>query len=263
MIESTRPDRSGLQDCRTLPLYRYLMAGGALAADSIADSRLDGEMMGMGCSGSGGYGRAASGGASVTTADQPVVVDNDDKTKTKTGSYYPPTLWILIFTGHPRDIQSARETQLYVAFDADESTNLTFSVRGQYPSFRVREAWNQPPPHARPHFYRRLAVSTLPPLPPLAGHTTITTTTTTTTTTMGTGMTGTTGTGTGIGTGLDLRLRDAIMATQVSHREPDWNCQSWVGDVLTELEDANLISEEESEYALNGMVNYISQAPWR
>ncbi|KAI8954211.1 hypothetical protein F4801DRAFT_575605 [Xylaria longipes] len=158
------------------------------------------------------------------------------------------TLWILIFKGQPQDLQSTRITELYIAFDEDEGTNVTIRIQGEYPSFRAHEEWNQPLPWMRPNFFRRLAVSTF----------TIT------------------------GRELDMRVRDAIWATPVNNRESDYSCQIWVGDVevkasteikahhhelavlkITVLQEANLITAEEGDNALNGMVNYISQAPWR
>ncbi|KAI1438477.1 hypothetical protein GGR50DRAFT_433734 [Xylaria sp. CBS 124048] len=139
------------------------------------------------------------------------------------------TLWILTFKGQPLDLQSTRLTELYIAFDEDEKTNVTIQMRGEHPNFSVHELWNQPLPWLRPNFYRRLAVSTF----------------------------------TTTGKELDMRVRDAIWATPVNNTELDYSCQSWVGDVVTVLQEANLITAEEGDNALNGMVNYISQAPWR
>ncbi|KAI0601493.1 hypothetical protein F4775DRAFT_397217 [Biscogniauxia sp. FL1348] len=141
---------------------------------------------------------------------------------------YSQTLWILIFSGQPRDIQSARITELCIVFNENESTNLTIQIQGQHPSFKVKEVWNRPPPRSRPRFLRRLAVSTL-----------------------------------STNSEFDTRLRDSIVRTRVDNVEPDWTCQSWVGDVLTELQNANLITVDEGDSALNGMVNCISQAPWK
>ncbi|KAI1327207.1 hypothetical protein F5Y16DRAFT_372339 [Xylariaceae sp. FL0255] len=139
------------------------------------------------------------------------------------------TIWILIFTGRPRDIQSARVTELYIAFNEDESANVTISLQGQHPNFVVHETWNQPPPRRRQNFHRRLAISTIVTR----------------------------------GSEPDMSVRDAIWSTPVNNAEPDWSCQSWVGDVVTVLQEADLITAEEGDNALNGMVNYISQAPWR
>ncbi|KAI1336568.1 hypothetical protein F5Y15DRAFT_418874 [Xylariaceae sp. FL0016] len=160
--------------------------------------------------------------------EETVPIDEQKITIATTEPKFTQTLWILVFTGHPKDIQSTRVTELYIVFNENESHNLTIQVLGQHPSFRVKEIWNQPPPRARPRFYRRLAVSTL-----------------------------------GVDSESDSRLRDTIWTTRVNNSESDWGCQSWVGDVLTVLQDANLITDEEGDFALNGMVNYISQAPWR
>ncbi|KAI1502619.1 hypothetical protein F5X99DRAFT_154378 [Biscogniauxia marginata] len=141
---------------------------------------------------------------------------------------YSQTLWILIFAGHPRDIQSTRVTELCIVFNENESTNLTIQLQGQHPSFKVKEIWNKPPPRSRPRFLRRFAVSTLP-----------------------------------TSSEFDTKLRDAILRTSVDKVESDWTCQSWVGDVLTELQNADLITVDEGDSALNGMVNCISQAPWK
>ncbi|KAI5855012.1 hypothetical protein GGS23DRAFT_608259 [Durotheca rogersii] len=151
--------------------------------------------------------------------------DRDDTSK---DAGHTQTLWILIFRGYPRDIQSARVTELNIVFDDNESRNLTIRIEGHHPNFRVIEAWNQGHPRTRPHFFRRLAVATV--------ETTA---------------------------DRDTRLRDAILGTHVNNTESDWTCQSWVGDVLTALQDAALITVEEGDNALNGMVNYIARAPWQ
>ncbi|KAI1778422.1 hypothetical protein F4818DRAFT_438586 [Hypoxylon cercidicola] len=143
-------------------------------------------------------------------------------------SRHSQTLWILIFRGYPRDIQSARVTELHIVFDDNENRNLTIRIKGQHPSFSVEEVWNQPLPRTRPNFFRRLAVATV--------ETT---------------------------SELDMQLRDAILGTHVNNTESDWTCQSWVGDVLTTLQDAKFITVEEGDNALNGMVNYIARAPWQ
>ncbi|KAL7623314.1 hypothetical protein AAE478_006995 [Parahypoxylon ruwenzoriense] len=152
----------------------------------------------------------------------------DDSEAGSKDTSHSQTLWILIFQGYPRDIQSARVTELCIVFDDNENSNLTIRIQGHHPNFRVDEIWNQGPPRTRPHFFRRLAVATV--------ETT---------------------------SKLDMQLRDAILGTHVNNTEPDWTCQSWVGDVLTTLQDARLITVEEGDNALNGMVNYIAQAPWQ
>ncbi|KAI1142532.1 hypothetical protein F5Y05DRAFT_409682 [Hypoxylon sp. FL0543] len=144
------------------------------------------------------------------------------------GTSHSQTLWILIFRGFPRDIQSARVTELCIVFDDNENRNLTIRIKGQHPNFSVEEVWNQAPARTRPHFYRRLAVATV--------ETT---------------------------SELDMQLRDAILGTHVNNTESDWTCQSWVGDVVTTLQDAKLITVEDGDNALNGMVNYIARAPWQ
>jgi hypothetical protein len=102
-----------------------------------------------------------------------------------------------VFKGQPRDLQSTRTTELYIAFDGDEGTNVTIRMQGEYPNFRVHAEWNQPLPWTRPNFYRRLAVSTFATT----------------------------------GRELDMRVRDAIWNTPVNNTELDYGCQSWVGDV--------------------------------
>ncbi|KAI0201910.1 hypothetical protein F4808DRAFT_459300 [Astrocystis sublimbata] len=139
------------------------------------------------------------------------------------------TLWILIFKGHPQDLQSTRITQLYISFDEAEKSNVTIRIQGEYPDFKAHEEWNQPLPWLRPHYFRRLAVSTF----------------------------------TSTGNEIDLRVRNIIMDAPVNNPESDYNCQSWVGDVVTVLQEANLITVEEGDNAINSMVNLISQAPWR
>lgn len=101
-----------------------------------------------------------------------------------------------VFKGQPRDLQSTRVTELYIALDGDEGTNVTIRMQGEYPNFRVHAEWNQPLPWTRPNFHRRLAVSTF-----------------------------------ATGRELDMRVRDAIWNTPVNNTELDYSCQSWVGDV--------------------------------
>ncbi|KAI0005233.1 hypothetical protein F4779DRAFT_630169 [Xylariaceae sp. FL0662B] len=151
---------------------------------------------------------------------------DDDGVKSK--AVHTQTLWILIFRGHPNDIQSARATELHIVFDDDESVSLTVQIQGQHPNFTIREVWNGAHPRARPYFFRRLQVATVE-----------------------------------TNSERDMRIRNAILGTQVNNIEPDWTCQNWVGDVLTVLQEANLIAVEEGDNALNGMVNYISRAPWQ
>lgn len=100
-----------------------------------------------------------------------------------------------VFKGRPRDLQSTRITELYIAFEDDEGTNITIRLQGAYPDFRIQEEWNQPLPWMRPNFHRRLAVSTWKDL--------------------------------------GMRVRDAIWTTPVNNTELDYGCQSWVGDVGT------------------------------
>ncbi|KAI1462694.1 hypothetical protein F4805DRAFT_452518 [Annulohypoxylon moriforme] len=167
------------------------------------------------------------GGNNGKDKNQQTQPNGDDQDRPDDGGH-SQTLWILIFRGYPRDIQSTRVTELYIVFDENESKNLTIRLTGHHPNFTVEEVWNQPHPRTRPHFYRRLAVATVE-----------------------------------TSSELDMRLRDAISGSQVNNIESDWTCQSWVGDVLTTLQDARLITVEEGDNALNGMVNYIARAPWQ
>ncbi|KAI1098921.1 hypothetical protein F4804DRAFT_345952 [Jackrogersella minutella] len=167
------------------------------------------------------------GGNNGNDNNQHAQPDGDDQDRPDDVSH-SQTLWILIFRGYPRDIQSARVTELYIVFDDNESKNLTIRIQGHYPNFVVDEVWNQPHPRTRPNYYRRLAVATVE-----------------------------------TSSELDMGLRDAILGSHVNNTESDWTCQSWVGDVLTTLQDAKLITVEEGDNALNGMVNYIARAPWQ
>ncbi|KAI0110873.1 hypothetical protein GGR51DRAFT_81673 [Nemania sp. FL0031] len=96
---------------------------------------------------------------------------------------------------------------------------------GEHPNSRVYEEQNQPQPWLRPNFYRRLAVSTFA----------------------------------ATGKELDMRVRDAIRETPVN-KELEYGCQSWVGNALEVLQDENLITGEEGDSALNGMIEFVSQA---
>ncbi|CAJ2503034.1 Uu.00g104280.m01.CDS01 [Anthostomella pinea] len=216
LVQVTKPDSPGYS--RLTSLYSDLMVSPP-AARSQAGSDLDGQV-GIGST------TGRRGGADDNERNGWPAQPDDGRT----GAAEPTSqsLWILIFKGYPRDIQSARVTELYIVFNEDESMNLTIQIQGQHPSFSVKELWNQPAPRARPHFHRRLAVSTLP-----------------------------------TSSELDMSLRNAILATRVNNIDADWSCQSWVGDVLTVLQDANMITVEEGDNALDGMVNYISRAPWR
>ncbi|KAJ8125167.1 hypothetical protein O1611_g8473 [Lasiodiplodia mahajangana] len=135
------------------------------------------------------------------------------------------TLWILIFKGQPKDLVSTRTTEFYLALDEDQGTNVTIRMQGEYPNSRVHEERNQPQPWLRPNFYRRLAVSAFA----------------------------------ATGKELDMRVRNTIWETPVN-RELEYGCQSWVGNALEALQNANLITVEEGDSALTGMIEFVSQA---
>ncbi|KAI0406626.1 hypothetical protein F4802DRAFT_87726 [Xylaria palmicola] len=59
----------------------------------------------------------------------------------------------------------------------------------------------------------------------------------------------------------DNRLRDAIWCTPVSNGDCSWNCQNYVGDALYSCTRAGLISEDQTEKAIDGMTDIILEAP--
>jgi hypothetical protein len=59
----------------------------------------------------------------------------------------------------------------------------------------------------------------------------------------------------------DSRLRAAIWSTTINNEEIDWNCQNWVGDALYSCTKAGLISKDETERAIDGMTDFILEAP--
>lgn len=135
-------------------------------------------------------------------------------------------LWILIFKGHPRDIQSARVTDLYLEVNDDNSnnssnSNCTFRLEGQPGGYWVSEERNQPEPRFRSHFYQKLHVATLQS---------------------------------------DSTLRNAVNDVPLRHNESDFNCQTWVGDVIEKLQTDGLISSGDA--VVDAMVKSIYQAPW-
>ncbi|KAJ8124563.1 hypothetical protein O1611_g9077 [Lasiodiplodia mahajangana] len=58
----------------------------------------------------------------------------------------------------------------------------------------------------------------------------------------------------------DSRLRDVIWSTPINNSENSWNCQNWVGDALSLCIEDKLILSEESDRAIDGMVDFILQA---
>ncbi|KAI1189407.1 hypothetical protein F5B17DRAFT_196680 [Nemania serpens] len=58
----------------------------------------------------------------------------------------------------------------------------------------------------------------------------------------------------------DSRLRDVIWSTAIDNEDNSWNCQNWVGDALNLCIGYKLISSEESDRAIDGMVDLVLQA---
>ncbi len=55
-------------------------------------------------------------------------------------------------------------------------------------------------------------------------------------------------------------LRNAIWSTPVNNADRGWNCQNYVGDALESCAREGLISEEQIDYAIDGMVDLVQQA---
>ncbi|KAI3332794.1 hypothetical protein F4824DRAFT_282646 [Ustulina deusta] len=55
-------------------------------------------------------------------------------------------------------------------------------------------------------------------------------------------------------------LRNAIWSTPVNNADLSWNCQNYVGDALESCAREGLISEEQIDYAIDGMVDLVQQA---
>ncbi|KAI0902919.1 hypothetical protein F4823DRAFT_620562 [Ustulina deusta] len=55
-------------------------------------------------------------------------------------------------------------------------------------------------------------------------------------------------------------LRNAIWSMPVNNADRSWNCQNYVGDALESCAREGLISEEQIDYAIDGMVDLVQQA---
>ncbi|KAI1196885.1 hypothetical protein F5X97DRAFT_303784 [Nemania serpens] len=58
----------------------------------------------------------------------------------------------------------------------------------------------------------------------------------------------------------DTRLRDVIWSTAIDNEDNSWNSQNWVGDALNLCVGYKLISSDESDRAIDGMVDLVLQA---
>ncbi|KAI1160376.1 hypothetical protein F5B18DRAFT_514000 [Nemania serpens] len=58
----------------------------------------------------------------------------------------------------------------------------------------------------------------------------------------------------------DSLLRDVIWSTVIDNEDISWNSQNWVGDALYLCTGYKLISSEESDRAIDGMVDLVLQA---
>jgi hypothetical protein len=134
-------------------------------------------------------------------------------------------LWILIFRGQPRDIQSTRVTDLCLEAVGHPSFNCTFHLDGQPGEYVVRENWNLPEPRLRDNFHQKFHVATLQDS--LIS---------------------------------DATIQQAILSVPLRQNESDFNCQTWVGDVIDKLQSDGLVSSGEA--AVDAMVKNIYQAPW-
>ncbi|KAI0134596.1 hypothetical protein BJ170DRAFT_717186 [Xylariales sp. AK1849] len=141
---------------------------------------------------------------------------------------YNQTLSILVFKGHPVDLQNTRRADFCMVANDDKSTNTTFRLEGGGGSYWVRQSPNLGVPHTRDHFLREFHVATVQAT-----------------------------------SASDRRLRDAVLRAQPKNNEPDWNCLSWVGDVIDELHGAGLILAGEAAHAVDCTIDEILRAPWQ
>jgi hypothetical protein len=139
-------------------------------------------------------------------------------------SGYFQQISVLVFKGQPRDTQGSRVAKLCIIFNGDESTNVTFEFVTR-PQPRLVATTNQDAPSTRPHFERKIDVSTV-----------------------------------SVASQQDTMLCDAIQGITPN---PEWDSQNWVDDVLRTLQAAwpTQILEDDVTYAVNHMVDVICQGP--
>jgi hypothetical protein len=102
------------------------------------------------------------------------------------------------------DARSTRHTAFFIEFP--DGSNVLSHVIGAYGFFEFEERWNTAQPSESRHFERQIPVVTA------WSH-----------------------------TARDLTIRNTIYNTPVNNTERGWNCQSWIGDGLRMLQQAELI----------------------
>jgi hypothetical protein len=132
-------------------------------------------------------------------------------------------LYILIFKGEQADDADHRTTDLFVRNDC---TNSTFRLEGQPGRYRVGEVCKQPAPRFRPRYRSQIHVASV-----------------------------------STRTAADTFLLDTIKGVAVNNADPSWNSHHWVGDVVTTLQGAGIITQEEGNLAIDAMMDIVLRAP--
>jgi hypothetical protein len=134
------------------------------------------------------------------------------------------TLSIVVYRGDPVDAQSTRHTSFFIEFS--DGGNLVSHVTGGSGFFQLEEKWNTSPPYESRHFERMIPVVTAQT--PTANN---------------------------------LNIRNTIYSTPINNAERAWNCQTWIGDGLRRLQEAELIPATTATRAADQMVDVLMEAP--
>lgn len=133
-------------------------------------------------------------------------------------------LSIIVYRGDPLDFQRMRHTAFYIRYS--DGSMLLSQITGASGFFAYEECWDTDDPASNIHFERQISVIT-----------------------------------SRSNTVRDPEIRNTIKNTRIINNEQGWNCQNWIGDVLTRLQRAALVSAAEVVEAADKMVDVIIEAP--
>jgi hypothetical protein len=137
---------------------------------------------------------------------------------------FPQTLCIIVYRGDPVDSMSNRHTAFFIEYS--DGSNVLCHIVGGSGFFEIEERWNIDPSNLSRSWERTIPVVTAP-----------------------------------TNTANDLTMRNTLYNTPINNAERAWNCQSWVGDGLRRLQEAELIPENIATTAADQMVDVLMEAP--
>ncbi|RMZ84897.1 hypothetical protein DV738_g391, partial [Chaetothyriales sp. CBS 135597] len=129
-------------------------------------------------------------------------------------------LSIIVYRGDPVDLQKTRHTALFVTF-ADGVTALIHAV-GVAGDFGVDQRLNEDPTNSQ-RFVKEI------PIAEITGKS-------------------------------NFEIQSTITATPVDNSTHDWDCQKWVGDALTRLNNLGWITKQQRSDGISKMVDVTFEA---